>query len=126
MHTTKTLKLDKRKWDLTLDNAGRLAVCRGAPAIAQNVANQCRLFTQDAYLAQDKGIPHFVVELAQPLSGGQVILHSYLRRAATKVAGVKEVLSVDISGFNPETRVMSGAVEITISEGDNEKFTIDF
>lgn len=52
-------------WDITLDSSGDLATTKGLYCDAQNVANAIRLFTHDAYIAQDQGIPHFGLELGQ-------------------------------------------------------------
>ena len=54
-HTRKTLLLDSN-WDLCLDKAGRIAVAEGPYATAQAVANECRLFTDDAYFEPQRGI----------------------------------------------------------------------
>ena len=56
MHTRRTLTLTP-KWDICLDPSGYIALTNGAIATAQNVANEARLFTNDAYFQQDKGTP---------------------------------------------------------------------
>ncbi|MDL2315521.1 hypothetical protein LJC59_00360 [Desulfovibrio sp. OttesenSCG-928-A18] len=115
-HSRRTLQLDAG-WDITLDGTGRIALARGDLATAQNVANEARLFTDDAYFIQDKGIPHFVVGL-----GGRVrasVLRSYLRRAALQVPDVREVLSVTIVDFDPKTRRLVGDIIFTSVEGVN-------
>ena len=43
------------KWDIFLSPSGDIALTDGLYCDAQNVANAVRLFTNDAYLAQDKG-----------------------------------------------------------------------
>ena len=58
-----TLYLTPDNWDITLDSSGRLQTSASAYAIAQNVANAVRLFTNEAYFAMDEGIPHFEIEL---------------------------------------------------------------
>ena len=119
-HTRRTLRLTKR-WDLTLDGAGRIALLEGAAATAQNVANEARLFTDDAYFNQDKGTPYFIMGLGTRLN--EAAIRVYLRRAALSVPDVKEVLSVEITSFNPETRALSGDIQFTTT-GDNEDVTI--
>lgn len=94
-HTRRTLLLDRKKWDLTLNGSGRIAVTRDDYATAQSVANEARLFTADAYFIQDQGIPHFTVELGRRVNNA--VLRSYLRRAALRVPDVKEVLSVRLN-----------------------------
>jgi hypothetical protein len=114
MHTRRTLRLDL-KWDLALDGAGGIALAGEDLATAQNVANEARLFTRDAYFTQDRGVPHFLVELGRRLNS--VVLRSYLRAAALSVPDVKEVLSVEISGLDPKTRTLSGDIQFTTVEG---------
>ena len=58
-----TLTLDA-DWDLQLDAAGNIMTSSGDYAVAQNVANAVRLFTDDAYYDADRGIPHFALTLA--------------------------------------------------------------
>ncbi len=116
-HTRRTLQLDDKNWDLTLDGMGRIAVqSEGGRATAQNVACEARLFTQDAYFAQDKGIPHFVVELGK--KSNNALLRSYLRRAALSVPDVKEVTAVEISAPDPKTRTVRAELRFTTAQGD--------
>ncbi len=96
-------------WDLTLDSSGRIALSRGAEATAQNVANEARLFTNDAYFIQDQGIPHFVIDLGQRLTSS--VVRSYLHLAAIKVADVREILNIEVENLDAETRVLTGSIE---------------
>jgi hypothetical protein len=116
MHTRRTLQLTE-KWDLTLDSVGRLALSQGDYATAQNVANEARLFAEDAYFNQDQGIPHFVAGLGKKFVSNDAVLRAYLRRAARRVTAVKETLTIEVSRFNPETRELSGVIEFTTEEG---------
>jgi hypothetical protein len=114
MHTRRTLLLTK-DWDVTLDGAGRIALTGDDYATAQNVANEARLFTEDAYFIQDKGIPHFVIELGKRVNNA--VLRSYLRRAALRVSDVREVLAVHIISYDPKTRTLTGDIQFTTVEG---------
>lgn len=120
MHSTRTLLLDKKTWDLTLDGVGRIALTSDEHATAQNVANEARLFTEDAYFIQDRGIPHFVIDLGRRVNNA--VTRSYLRRAALSVADVKEVLSVEITGFDPKTRTLTGDIQFSSVEGTKNAF----
>lgn len=115
-HTRRTLQLDG-SWDVTLDGVGRIALAGGDDATAQNVANEARLFTEDAYFIQDKGVPHFIVDLGRRVSSS--VLRSYLRRAALSVPDVQEVLSVEITDFEPATRTLTGDIQFTTVEGES-------
>lgn len=114
-HTRRTLQLDRKTWDVTLDDVGRISLTGDDYATAQNVANEARLFTADAYFIQDQGIPHFTIELGRRVNAS--VLRSYLRRAALSVPDVKEVLSVQIISFDPKTRTLTGDIQFTTVEG---------
>lgn len=113
-HTRRTLTLTK-SWDITLDGGGQIDVTWGDLATAQNVANECRLFTDDAYFIQDQGIPHFVVDLGERVTDLSV-LRSYIRRVAMDTYDVAEVLSVNLDSFDTETRILTGSVTFKTTE----------
>lgn len=115
-HTRRTLNLDRMMWDLTLNDVGLIELVSGEYATAQNVANEVRLFTDDAYFIQDKGIPHFTVELGRRAST-TAVLHSYVRKAALRVEDVNEIISINISHFDPTTRVLAGDITFGTKEG---------
>lgn len=117
-HTRRTLLLNKDSWDITLDGTGRIALAREEYATAQNVANESRLFTEDAYFIQERGIPHFLAELGRRINAP--VLRSYLRRAALQVSDVDEVLSVEITEFDPATRKLGGNTSFSTVEKDSE------
>jgi hypothetical protein len=116
-HTRRTLLLDGN-WDVTLNGAGGLALAEGAYATAQNVANECRRFTRDSYFDFDAGVPHFMLEL-----GGRTpprpLLRTYLRRAAMRVADVREVTGIETEGLDRESRTLGGAVWFVTEEGED-------
>ena len=110
MATDYTLKLDD-DWDIYTDSNGNIATCTEDYAIAQNVANSIRLFTEDAYYDQERGIPHFDIEL-KPLPSLSV-LRSRIREAALAVDGVEGV-SVDLDADTyRSSRKLSGELSIT-------------
>ena len=115
-HTRKTLLLDQQ-WDLTLDKSGRIAVAEGAYATAQNVANECRLFTQDAYFEPDRGIPYYLIALGRKLSPS--VLRARLRDAAYLVEDVEDVTDVVLESLDTETRRVTGEIQFTSKEGEN-------
>ena len=111
--TGHTLTLDPRLCDLTLDGNGDIAVSAGAYAVAQNVANAVRLFTNDAWYDPDRGIPHFALELGH--KPGQSVLRSRLINAALGVEGVASA-AVEFTRF--EERNLEGVITITTTTGD--------
>jgi hypothetical protein len=106
----RTLLLDTN-WDITLDTGGYIATTAGPYAIAQNVANAVRLFTDDAYFDADKGIPHFQIELGHkpPYS----ILRTRILKAARAVEGVADATVT----FNREERKLGGEILLTLTNG---------
>lgn len=122
-HTERTLALSA-DWNLRLDASGGILVEEmSAQAVAQDVANECRLFINDAYFQQDKGTPYFLVELGRLQAYPQSILRAYLRAAALRVPQIKEVLSVDIFSFDTETRQVTGEITFTLKDNPNAQLT---
>ena len=75
------------EWDIQLDASGNIAVTTGDYAVAQNVSNAVRLFTDDAYYDPDRGIPHFAITLGRKPS--MSVFRAVVRKAALGVDGVK-------------------------------------
>lgn len=117
-HTRRTLRLDDKKWDLLTDGVGQIEVRSDDIATAQNVSNEARLFTEDAYFIQDQGIPHYAIELGK--NSNLSILQAQLRDAALKVPDVAEVLSVNIISFDPKTRVLTGDIVFMTQSGNEQ------
>ena len=115
-HTRKTLLLDSN-WDLCLDKAGRIAIAEGAYATAQAVANECRLFTDDAYFEPNRGIPYYLVALGRKLSPS--VLRARLRDAAYLVEDVEDVTDVVLESLDTETRRVTGEIHFVSVEGEN-------
>lgn len=113
-HTRKTLLLNEN-WDVQLTKSGRIAVSVGDYATAQNVANECRLFTQDAYFDQERGIPYFLLALGQKAPGAA--LRARIRSAALLVEDVAAVTDVTLDALNTDTRELTGEVRFTTMEG---------
>ena len=109
-----TLKLDTDTWDLMLDSAGNLQTAMGSYAIAQDVANAVRLFTDDAYYEPERGIPYFVITLGQKVQ--QSVLNSRVRNIALEVDGVEDV-EVSMDELD-ENRQLTGSIEITTVDGE--------
>lgn len=111
-----TLYLNPLNWDIVLDSSGRLEHSAGAYAVAQNVANAVRLFTNDAFFAQDEGIAHFDTELGK--KPAPALLRARIRDAALRVEGVKSA-AVILDDIRPN-RALSGIIELTVLDGVKE------
>ena len=110
-----TLYLTPDTWDITLDSSGRLLTSAAAYAIAQNVANAVRLFTGEAFFAQDEGIPHFDIELGKTRPALSV-LRTRIRQAALNVDGVLDaVVNLDDVGSD---RRLTGEILLTVADDD--------
>ena len=103
------------QWDITLDSNGDLATTAGRYCDAQNVANATRLFTKDAYLAQNKGIPHFELDLGVISSLSEV--RSWYRKAAKGVENIQSA-TIDITAIDDDTRTLRGIITANVAEGD--------
>lgn len=109
----KTLTLSQDKWDLTLDSGGSIRVSVGAYAVAQNVANRIRLFTNDAWYDSRRGVPHFDLDLGQkPAPAG---VRATYTKAALDTDGVAGA-SVDVE-YDNQGRVQGGDIQLTLTEG---------
>jgi len=121
--TAHTLYLNPDSWDITLDSSGRIARSTQAYAIAQNVANAVRLFTGEAYFAQDEGIPHFEIELGYTRPALSV-LRARIREAALNVEGVQDA-QVNINTPVSSDRKLTGEILLTVADGDkSSKITL--
>lgn len=108
-----TLTLDLNEWDLTLDSGGNIATSVGPYAIAQNVANAVRLFTNDAWYDPERGIPHFIVDLG--FLPQESVVRSRIGQAAR---GVEGVAAARVENLGLEDRVLTGNIRLTTTEGD--------
>lgn len=119
--TAHTLYLNPDSWDITLDSSGRIARSTQAYAIAQNVANAVRLFTNEAFFAMDEGIPHFEIELGYTRPALSV-LRARMREAALNVEGV---LDAQITLDDVQDRKLTGEILLTVADGDkSSKITL--
>lgn len=107
-----TLLLDKSDWDITIDDKGYLALTTNEYAIAQNVSNAVRLFTNDAYFDQQDGIPHFSVELGHIPS--ESVVRARINETAKSVEGVIDT-QTELTAFND--RKLEGRIVITTNNG---------
>lgn len=116
-----TLYLTPDNWDITLDSSGRLQTSAAAYAIAQNVANAVRLFTNEAFFAMDEGIPHFDIELGYTRPALSV-LRARMREAALNVDGVLDA-QINLDGV--KDRRLTGEILLTVADEDkSSKITL--
>lgn len=108
------------KWDVMLTSGGRIAVADGAYGTAQSVANAIRLFTEDAYLKYDEGVPHFTLDLGVVPSSAAV--RSRYRNAALGVDNVDDA-AVHLNKIEAD-RVLTGTVNIRTKDGENAEIKI--
>jgi hypothetical protein len=109
------------KWDISLNSNGDIATTSGLYCDAQNVANAIRLFTRDAFLAQDKGVPHFALELGKmpPLSS---VRNAY-RKRGKEVENISDI-QVDSLGVDIDTRRLTGRIILTNEDGNQASVTL--
>lgn len=102
-------------WDIGLDGGGNLVTTSGLYCDAQNVANAIRLFTKDAFLAQDKGVPHFDLDLGRMPAFSAV--RSVYRRNARAVENIQDATLENLA-FDSDTRVLTGVIRATTEQGN--------
>ncbi len=103
-------------WDINVDASGNIAKVTDDYAIAQNVANAFRLFTDDAWFFPERGIPHFLIELRKAPKVN--ILKVRLRKAALAIEGVADC---EIDLLHVEDRDLSGMALLTLENGNQIK-----
>ena len=103
------------KWDITLDGAGNLATTSGRYCDAQNIANAVRLFTNDAYVRQRQGVPHFSLDLGIQPALSEV--RAIYRETALAVENIAAA-TVEIAGLDTDTRAMTGTIHSTNENGE--------
>lgn len=118
-HTAKTALLTPN-WDLQLTPEGNILLTSGALAIAQNLANEIRLWTNDAYFQQANGISWKEVQLAKKLDSS--VLAQIIHEAGNRVSGVKSVDSVTVTAVDEESRTLHGEITITTESGETLSF----
>lgn len=109
----KTLFLHPDTWDLCLDVSGNIAVASDQYAIAQSVANKCRVFMKDLYYSQQDGIPYLEKILGRNRFSLS-LYRQYLQDAALSVPGVVTA-KVELSTAND--RVVRGRILFTDTNG---------
>ena len=119
-------------WDIQLDASGNIAETSGDYAVAQNVSNAVRLFTDDAYYDPDRGIPHFAITLGRKPS--MSIFRAVVRQAALGVDGVRAVDVKDIQLAQRDTaspdgsaitpRTLTGDIRLTMEDGETYGITV--
>ena len=119
-------------WDIQLDASGNIAVTTGDYAVAQNVSNAVRLFTNDAYYDAGRGIPHFALTLGR--KPAMSVFRAVVRQAALGVKGVraaevkdlvlaqKDAQSPDGSSVTPRT--LTGDIQLTMEDGETYGISI--
>ena len=114
------------EWDIQLDASGNIAVTTGDYAVAQNVSNAVRLFTDDAYYDPDRGIPHFALTLGR--KPAMSVFRAVVRQAALGVDGVRAAEVKDLAlaqrdaqspdGSSVTPRTLTGDIQLTMEDGE--------
>lgn len=103
-------------WDIHLSSSGDIATTAGPYCDAQNVANIIRLFTFDAFLAQNRGVPHFALDLGKKPALSQV--RAVYRKTAKQVENIADA-RVELTGVDAETRTLRGVIFVQTESGEN-------
>ena len=103
------------KWDIFADKAGNISTTQDDYAIAQNVANAERLFQNDAYFEQSKGIPYISSVFNDRPTVGQSVLINRWRQAALNVEGVTDCEPIPV--YDQEDQIIGGRIVATTVNG---------
>ena len=116
----KTLPLDVKSWDVVLAANGNWEA-KGDEAFftSQTAANECLLFTKDAYLFPEEGIPYFRDILGQDPPRSLVVEH--LKRA---ILSVPLVVKTEILEYTLADRTIHGYAIIWTENGG--KYNVSF
>lgn len=104
-----------QNWDIGLNSSGNITTTSGLYCDAQNVANAVRLFTKDAFLAQDKGVPHFGLELGKRPALSAV--RATYRKTAKAVPNIQDA-NVESIGMDKSLRRLTGRILATTMTGE--------
>jgi hypothetical protein len=99
-------------WDIGITSSGELATVSGPYCDAQNVANAIRLFTNDAYLNTQKGVPHFNLDLGVEPSMSAV--RSVYRKTARAVDNIR---NVNVNNIFRKQRSIAGFLTVENETG---------
>lgn len=116
-----SLLLTLDRWDLCLDAAGNLAIAQPPYALAQDVASAIRLFAGELWYDTAPGVPYFEQVLGHTPSLEE--FRALMTRAALTVPGVVTAECI-LSGFDRETRKVTGQVVFTDDTGQQQTVTV--
>ena len=103
------------KWDIYVDNTGNIATVTDNYATAQNIANAVRLFQQDAYFEQTKGIPYLTSVFNEKQNASQSVIINRWRKAALNVENVTDCEPVP--EYDKDGRIIGGTIYATTING---------
>ena len=114
-----TLLLNER-WDLTLDSSGNIAQVTDEYAIAQDVANAIRLFTNEAFFDMDRGIPHYDLDLG--VKPTLSVVRARMRDASVAIEGV--AIANPVLEYDDDERKLTGHIELTTESGETASVAV--
>ena len=112
-HSEKTFLLDEN-WDIVV-KGGAFMLLSGKRATTQNVANEIKLFKNDAWIAKDEGNAWFDIQLAKSVR--RLATSDALRKSALRVDQVKSVESLEVKELDFSTRTLKANMVI-VSGGE--------
>lgn len=108
-----TLYLSPDSWDLAVDASRNIALATDEYAVAQTVANACRLWLGEAPYNANRGIPYETEILGkQPAPR---LMASWFQTEASTVPNVQSAVAV--LEFDRASRGLSGQIQCTLTDG---------
>lgn len=122
-----TMLLAVDTWDLCLDASGNIARASVPYALAQDVASALRTFIAEVWYDDTLGIPYFqkILGKSPPITVFQALMEQTALTAVPKTADVYVVSATCIiQSFSVATRVITGQVQFTDSNGQTGTVSI--
>lgn len=113
--TDEDLQVDPKAklWDLKVDVNGNIAICEAPYSIAQQAANEIKLFEGEGWYDRSQGTPHFAQILG--INSNLGLIRNIL---LGRVNGVDNVMRCDIDMYIDSSRALHGNIFITSNSGE--------
>lgn len=117
---TKSFQLVTETWDISLDDAGNIAIASNPYAVAQDVACACSTFLGEAWYDTTLGIPYYERILGK--WPGTQLINTKMATEAKKLPYVQSAFcTTTVSNGN---RTASGVM--TVTDTNNTKINVQF
>lgn len=114
-----TLLLDRSAWDLAVDASRNIALASEPYSQIQDASSACRVFSGECYYDTTRGVPYF-----DQVFSGLTPVAILKARLAVEAKTVPGVASANVALRPVTNRVVTGQVQITLSDGTTQTVQI--